>query len=1073
MKTFGCFSRFALLLMLVLAARTARADWGYAYAQIFNAATPSPVIPAAFSLNPYGPTPTVTRLSGAGSYDVVFPNVDMSGWVFLVTPAAGSPNYCYVSGIGEGQPTGGSPSSDVQVSCFSPAGSPADTPFSVLAVSDFNDKNIAFTSTGTFVIRSNGNITTTHVSKGSYQVAFNGLSGNGGIVIVSAFLSNVACNTTGWNAAFVVNVNCYDSSGNLADGDFVIAAVPAGVSPGGLAYTLAAFNGSVFNTQDTYNSAGGGVTISRSSTGNYTATFPNLNATQLPSRSMGIATALNSGPVHCEAGSWEGGSGASMQVNVLCFDNAGNPVDSSFTLLFLPASGYAYATFSNAAAPVFAWANPGAAAPVFTPNSTGNYSVNFPQSGMGFGWSPQVVNYGGNASWCKIKDWITSGPPVVDILCFNPAGMPVNTQFSVLAVSNTNFNNIAFAFADKKSTASYTATQSASYNPAGAITIARTTAGSYGVTFSGLNGDGGTVQVTAVGSDNTSCYSNGWESPNFEANVICTDPSGTQTDSQFVIWVITKGATPPGTAYAWSNAPQPGVPLASYSYSPGAGSLSITRPAQGQYQVTFPGAGCSPSCNEFANSQIHVGNVLVTAESGSAPRCNVVNWNNGQKMGDLAVNVQCHNLTGGLADGTFQVLVFTPIVGPPAQIFSITTTEVARPNTTFPLAVMVFDAASNPVSGVPVTLTAPSTGPGGTFSGGALSITVNTDATGTATAPAFTANSIAGDYSVTASALGLATPALINLTNRGNPTPAALTPQIVGPTSGSGSSETLTLTFTDSNGWQDLDVVNVLINSVLDGRTACYLAYSRTVGVLYLVGDDGSTLLPGLTLGGSGTRSNNQCMVNAAGSSATGSGNILTLTLNLSFKAAFGGTKVVYLAARGVGGANSGWHALGVWQAPFTPSGAIGVVSLTPARGGAQTGTAQTFTATLTDSKGTADFGVVNVLVNDFIDGRQACYLAYSAPSNTLLLVDDGGDAGGPFAGSMVLNGAAATIQNKQCLVNGAASSAAASGNTLTVALNITFKDVFAGDRILYVAGRDGTGGNNTGWQAMGTWTVQ
>jgi hypothetical protein len=95
----------------------------------------------------------------------------------------------------------------------------------------------------------------------------------------------------------------------------------------------------------------------------------------------------------------------------------------------------------------------------------------------------------------------------------------------------------------------------------------------------------------------------------------------------------------------------------------------------------------------------------------------------------------------------------------------------------------------------------------------------------------------------------------------------------------------------------------------------------------------------------------------------------------------------------------------------------------------------------LTDSNGAGDFGVADLLVNDFLDGRNACYLACVASTNSLLLVDDGGDAGGPFADIILLNGGAATIQNSQCSVNG--------------------------------AGRDGAGGNNTNWQAMGTATVQ
>ncbi|HYW48094.1 MAG TPA: hypothetical protein VE959_34845, partial [Bryobacteraceae bacterium] len=61
----------------------------------------------------------------------------------------------------------------------------------------------------------------------------------------------------------------------------------------------------------------------------------------------------------------------------------------------------------------------------------------------------------------------------------------------------------------------------------------------------------------------------------------------------------------------------------------------------------------------------------------------------------------------------------------------------------------------------------------------------------------------------------------------------------VSPASGSASSQSMAFTFTDPRGTQDFDVVNVLINNFLDGRNACYLAYSRSAGVLYLVANDG------------------------------------------------------------------------------------------------------------------------------------------------------------------------------------------------------------------------------------------
>jgi len=171
----------------------------------------------------------------------------------------------------------------------------------------------------------------------------------------------------------------------------------------------------------------------------------------------------------------------------------------------------------------------------------------------------------------------------------------------------------------------------------------------------------------------------------------------------------------------------------------------------------------------------------------------------------------------------------------------------------------------------------------------------------------------------------------------------AASPVMAVPPSGSGQSQTMTFTFTDPRGWQDLGVVNVLINNFLDGRKACYLAYSRSAGVLYLVADNGGTLSQGLVPGGSGSVSNGQCTVAAAGSSASGAGNTLTLVLNLSFSAAFGGSKIVYMAAGDQEGSNSGWETLGTWTVPFTLPGTIAVVNLSPPRVAAPPGTTETF----------------------------------------------------------------------------------------------------------------------------------
>jgi hypothetical protein len=287
---------------------------------------------------------------------------------------------------------------------------------------------------------------------------------------------------------------------------------------------------------------------------------------------------------------------------------------------------------------------------------------------------------------------------------------------------------------------------------------------------------------------------------------------------------------------------------------------------------------------------------------------------------------------------------------------------------------------------------------------------------------------------------------------------------------GNAYTQQMTFSYSDPRGAADLGVVNILINNFLDGRHACYLAYSRPLNVLYLVGDDGSTLSAGAVLTSNGSTSNSQCTVSWGSSPVVTSGNVLTLTLTMTFNAGFAGNKVVYMAARDVSQNNSGWLSEGVWQVPGAPAGTTGVTGMSPASGGGLGPTLYTFT--FTDTKGYRDLGVVNILINNFIDGRHACYLAYSQPANTLYLVDDAGDAGGPFAGGAILN-TTGSMQNSQCVVSWGSSPVTTAGNALTLALNIAFTNAFAGNRIFYLATRDTAGANNTDWQSSGTWTVQ
>jgi hypothetical protein len=309
--------------------------------------------------------------------------------------------------------------------------------------------------------------------------------------------------------------------------------------------------------------------------------------------------------------------------------------------------------------------------------------------------------------------------------------------------------------------------------------------------------------------------------------------------------------------------------------------------------------------------------------------------------------------------------------------------------------------------------------------------------------------------------------------------PPKAEPTDVSPSAGSGLTQTFSFSFDAPNGWQSLTVVDVLMNNFLDGRNACYIAFQpsgASSGTVLLVDDAGDAGGPYsvLSLPGTGTAQNSQCSIAGTGSSVNGSGDTLTLTLNITFKPAFAGAKtsnkVFYMAAQDT--VSSDWFAMGTWHVPGVIPVGPAVTGVTPPR---STTAQQTFTFTFTDTSGVADISVADVLINDFINGIGACYIAYIPSLNAVVLVDDAGDAGGPYAGSFVMGSGSAS--NSQCSINGSTSSASGNGNTLTLTLDITFNHSFAtghvpfnANKVIYGAAIGGAG--NSDWQAVGTENV-
>ncbi len=281
----------------------------------------------------------------------------------------------------------------------------------------------------------------------------------------------------------------------------------------------------------------------------------------------------------------------------------------------------------------------------------------------------------------------------------------------------------------------------------------------------------------------------------------------------------------------------------------------------------------------------------------------------------------------------------------------------------------------------------------------------------------------------------------------------------VSPNSGTGSSQTFTFQFSDSSGASDLTTVSALINSSSSTANACSVTYNQAANSLALLTDSG-TAPSGSITPGSGSQQNSQCVLNGSGSSASLSGNVLTLNLSLTFQAAFSGTKTIYLQAANASG-SSGWQQGGSWTIPA--SGPPAAVSVSPSSG---TGMSQTFTFVYTDPGGYAAIKSASIIVHNILSGTGACYISYRPPTGLLYLANDAATAWLTPAAP----GSSTGLQNSECTIDTLNSSVSGSGNTLTLTLNLTFQSALSGARNVYMDVNDATA--DSGWQQRGTWTV-
>jgi hypothetical protein len=273
-------------------------------------------------------------------------------------------------------------------------------------------------------------------------------------------------------------------------------------------------------------------------------------------------------------------------------------------------------------------------------------------SGDGSRGTVHVTAYGGAPVSCQVVSWST----VVNVACFDRAGAPADSRFSLLLVRAGAGEGVAYAWSGRPAEPNYIADRAYALGGDGAgVRIERSAPGAYRVTLGDvLAAAGGNVQVSAYGSTPRRCQVARWSGG--KAFVSCRDASGAPADAAFTVLAV-GAAAGREVAYAWSgDAAARGALDATYASVPGGGAAAVSRAGAGRYSVSL-------------GSGVH--NVQVTSYGDDGAHCVVDSWGAG------TAKVSCFDAAGAPKDSRFSVLAAnmpSAVVAPSAP-----TNVVAQP----------------------------------------------------------------------------------------------------------------------------------------------------------------------------------------------------------------------------------------------------------------------------------------------------------------------------------------------------------------------------------------------------------
>lgn len=234
-----------------------------------------------------------------------------------------------------------------------------------------------------------------------------------------------------------------------------------------------------------------------------------------------------------------------------------------------------------------------------------------------------------------------------------------------------------------------------------------------------------------------------------------------------------------------------------------------------------------------------------------------------------------------------------------------------------------------------------------------------------------------------------------------------------------------------------------------NGATGCYLAMQTVPGyeAAVLLNPGGTDVW--VALQSPQTASNAYCKLYGERSTFQRNvNNTITVHFEVEFFAPLAGSKYRWVWATDAGGGTYGMTAHGSWWIGQATNPTYTLLT------GAGSGMSSNFELRATDLESWQNLDFVQFLLNyPGLTGAGACYLAYSRPANSIILIDAEGSSGWlplPPGNPGSFEQIAIPASNSRCIVN-LGSGVTRSGTDITVKWNVAFQTAFAGQKHAWV----------------------